>query len=210
MPEPAPCTDADPCPPLLPAGPIVRAEEIGVWREARQALLAARAFAARLRRRAREERAAELQRGHAEGMEQAAREVAARLLGLQAEADAQAARLQDEIPGLALDAVRSILGEMEPDERTRRAVGHALARFGPGEAATIKVAPDAIAAVRQAIRDLEAAGHTLPHLAIEADAARRPGRCTLLTRHGMVELGLDDQLGALATAFRPGMNDDAA
>lgn len=191
MPERAPVA-----PRLRPTGPIVPADEIEIWSEARAGLVAAHRHAVETRRWANDLVERERARGRAEGRAAGAEEAACLLAKTSARAAAHLAMLEQELPELVHGVVADILGNFEPGERIARSVRHAITRLQPEAEATLRIAPSEIEAVCVALGDLGGRG-----LQIEADPALAPGECSLRSAVGSVELGIEAQLRALRTGL---------
>lgn len=177
-----------------PVGPVVRAAELCLWREAAAALENAVTEAASLRGTATDAYEAERRRGYDEGREQAATEVARRLLAMEQAANAANREVEAALPGLVCDIIETILGEREPAELLRRAVRHALGRMRRGASASLRASPDCQAALRAAIDEMP---HGADGLRLEVDPALAPGRCLFESELGVVELGVEAQLRLL-------------
>lgn len=139
-----------------------------------------------------------------------AAEAKARQQGAQAAAkivsDAEAAtrtRMQSLEPALAQlvsQTVAQVIGEMDQEEAVRRATSQALFQLREHRRARIRTAPDVLKAVRDAVAHLPADPDGIEILDVQADERLEPGRATLTSDTGHVELGLADQI---ASATRP-------
>ena len=188
----APRENPPPPPRLRPAGPIVRAFDLGIWSEAQAGLAASHRHAVETRAWARDLVERERARGHAEGRAAGAEEAARLLAETAARANAHLAGLERELPALVHGLVAEILGSFAPDERLARSVRQAVARLRPDAEATLRVAPGDVESVRAALADLDAGP-----IQIEADPALAPGESCLRSAVGSVELGIEAQLRAL-------------
>lgn len=177
-----------------PAGPVVRASELPIWRDAAAMLAAARTEAASLREDASAYRAAEAERGYGEGQARAASLLSSRLLELDQAAAVALAGMERALPGLVCDLVAQMLGQVPACEGLRLAVRQALTRLRRGTTATVRVAP-ADRPVLDAV--LAEAGPAALGLAIETDPALVPGRCLLESGLGSAEIGLEAQIRVL-------------
>ncbi|GJE73391.1 type III secretion system stator protein SctL [Methylorubrum podarium] len=179
-------------PRLRPAGPIVRAAEIGIWSEAQAGLAASHRHAVETRAFARDLVERERARAEAEGRAAGEAAAAARISETAARAAAHLAALERELPGLVHGLVAEILGDFEPGDRLVRSVRQAIARLRPDAEASLRVAPGDLETVRAGLADLDTGS-----LRIEADPVLQPGECCLRSAIGSVELGLEAQLRAL-------------
>lgn len=176
-----------------PAAKIIRAAELCVWQDAAAMLANAKRQAAGTLAASAVAFDAERQRGYDEGLERGASEMAERMIAAAAAAAALLQQIERALPSLVCDAVENLLGTFDLRDLLRPAVQHALGRLRLNAAATIRVSPESVAAVRAAC---DATG-----LTIQADPSLAPGRCLLETELGTVELGLEAQLSILRSAM---------
>ncbi len=176
-----------------PAAKVVRAAELCVWHDAAAMLADAKRQAADMQAASKEAFEAERQRGYDEGLERGAKEMAGRMTAAIAAADALLQQIERALPALVCDAVENLLGTFDPQDLLRPAVQHALKRLRLNATATIRVAPEGVAAVR-AVCDM-------PGLHVQADPSLAQGRCLLESELGTVELGLEAQLSVLRSTM---------
>lgn len=176
-----------------PAAPVVRAADLRVWHEAAAVLADAEQQRAEMRESGLAAFEAERRRGHEEGAERGAAEMAQRMLVMGAAAEAALDGIEQALPGLVCDVVESLLGQFDLHDLLRPAVRHALGRLRLGTAATIRVAPEDMVAVRAACAEADVPAG----LRIEADPSLSRGRCLVESDLGTVELGLEAQLAVL-------------
>ncbi|BAU89956.1 nodulation protein RhcL [Methylorubrum populi] len=195
-PEPAQRISAPNSPPvpprLRPAGPVVRASEIGIWSEAQAGLAASHRHALDTREWARDLVERERARAQAEGRAAGAEEAARLVAGTAARAVDHLAALERELPGLVHGLVAEIVGSFEPGDALVRSVRQAITRLRPESEASLRVAPGDLEAVRAGL-----AGIDTGLLRVEADPVLQPGESCLRSAIGSIELGLEAQLRAL-------------
>ena len=183
----------DTVPAARPAAKVIRAAELRIWHDAAAMLADAKRQAADTQAASAAAFEAERQRGYDEGIKRGASAMAERMTVASAAADALLRQIERALPGLVCDAVENLLGALDVQDLLRPAVQHALGRLRLDAAATIRVAPEGVAAVRAAC--------DLPGLNIQADPGLAQGRCLLETELGTVELGLEAQLSILRSTM---------
>ena len=195
--EPAngPAASARPVKPdLRPAGPIVRAVDLGIWAEAGAAVQGAERYAERTREWARAAYRRAKDQGHAEGRA-AGLEAGSRFA---AQAEAELSRLLGEIEGqlprLVMELVESMLGAFDPGELLPHAVREAVARLNEAGDVQLRVAPPLVDAMRAVAAELEQTGR---RVRIEPDPGLGQDGCILSSAFGNVELSMGAQLAAL-------------
>lgn len=196
-------------PALRPLGPLVRAEQAGIWSEATEARAVAERHLQRVRGWARAAYERERARGYAEGQQSGAEEGARLVARATADAARQKAVLERELPHLVMDIVRDLLGTFDPGEMLLRTVRHAIEqKYGGGEV-RLRVAP--LHADRLAREFAACDGHDgRPLVRVEPDPALSPGQCVLWSEFGNIDLGLDAQLRALRLGFGLPSDEDGA
>lgn len=204
--------DADPLsdrPMLCPLGPLVRAEDVGLWGDAAEARAAAERHLQRVRAWARAAYQRERARGHAEGRAAGAEEAARLIAGAAAETARQKAALERELPQLVMEIVRDLLGAFDPGETLVRTVRHAIEqKYGGGEV-RLHVAPAHADALAREFGGCDGQ-EGRPLVRIEADPALSAQQCVLWSEFGNIDLGLEAQLRALRLGFGLPSEDEGA
>ena len=192
---------AETAPVFRRAGPVLKAEALGQWHEARRFLAEAQAHADRLRAEADAAFAAERERGHAEGLAGAREEAAALVASTGLQIDRYLAGLDQTLADLVQDTIERILGRFERRELLLQAVDHALRQARLDHAAALRVAPDMVETLRARLADpvLADIGR---RVTVESDPGLAADTCVMVTKFGHVELGIDAQLRALRDALR--------
>lgn len=193
------------------AGPILKAEALGQWRDARRFLDEAEAHAAQLRAEADDAFAAERRRGHAEGLDAAREDAAALLAATGLQVDRYLGSLDQTLADLVQETIERILGRFDRRDLVLQAVTHALQQARLDHAATLRVAPEMMAALRDRLAD-PAAGlaEISRRITVESDPGLAPDTCVMVTKYGHVELSIDAQLRALREALRRAGDSEAA
>ncbi|MGK9168726.1 type III secretion system stator protein SctL [Inquilinus limosus] len=182
-------------------GPVLKAEALGQWRDARRYLAEAEAHAGRLRAEADAAFTAERERGHAEGLAAAREEAAALLAATSLQIDRYLAGLDQTLADLVQETIERILGRFDRRELLLQAVDHALRQARLDHAATLRVAPDMVEALRGRLADPPLADIGR-RVTVESDPGLAADTCVMVTKYGHVELGIDAQLRALREALR--------
>jgi type III secretion protein L len=189
-------SDAPAPPRLKPVGPVIRAQEAGLWSETEAAVAEARAYGERMRGWIAASHRQEKERGFAEGWEAGAAEAARLVAATAARTELYARELERDLPGLVLGLVERVLGSFDPGEVLTMAVRHAVDKVRTGAEITIRVSSDYAEILRQALADPgRFAGAST--LRVEADPALASGACVLESEFGNVDLGIEAQLKAL-------------
>ena len=194
---------ADTRPAFRPGGPVLKAASLGQWHEARRFLAEAESHAARLRAEADAAFAAERSRGHAEGLAAGRAEAATLLAATGVQIDRYLAGLDQTLADLVQETIERILGRFDRRELVLQAVAHGLRQARLDHAATLRVAPDLVAALRERLADPAwELGDIARRVTVESDPGLADDTCVMVTKYGHVELGIDAQLRALRNALR--------
>ena len=178
--------------------PVIPAASVGPLQDAAAAL----AGAAALRARAAADAEAAVADGHsaghaagyAEGRSATMAEASAELLALTGRADADRARVRNDVSQLALEVVRRIAGEIGEADTVAALASRAAADLLPDAVATVRVRPEALEATAARL-----AGNR--GLTVIADPALAFGDCLIETPLGISHAGLDIQLAAVERAW---------
>jgi len=192
---------AETAPVFRRAGPVLKAEALGHWRDARRYQAEAQAHADRLRAEADAAFAAERERGHAEGLAAAREEAAALVASTSLQIDRYLAGLDQTLADLVQDTIERILGRFDRRELLLQAVDHALRQARLDHAATLRVAPDMVEVLRTRLAE-PALADIGRRVTVESDPGLAGDTCVMVTKYGHVELGIDAQLRALRDALR--------
>ncbi len=182
-----------------PAGPLVRAAELGAWASATLALQSAHARAEEMMLAARAAREAERRRGHAEGYAEGAEQAAQLIAAATAEASARLDRIEAALPEVVADAVAGILGSFDGRDLVGPAVSQALGRLRRGASATLRASPGCVEPLRALLAEVGGGA-----ILLQPDSGLAEGRCVLSSELGDVELGVEAQLRALRQGLAAG------
>jgi type III secretion protein L len=192
---------------IAPLGRILRAEHVGLYRDAEAALCTAQAAAMELRAAAARDAAA-IRAAHIADLEHEVRRETARILAdTAAAAQRSLAALPREIAEAIAEGVAKVIGGIDLAEAVARAAQRAMAELADRHAVVVHVNP--VAQARTCAR-LTATGPGVagPGVRVIADAGLAPDACVIETPAGSVRAGLEDQLAILRAALNAAACDD--
>lgn len=185
-----------------PAARVVRAAELGAWRDAQQAVAAACEQAEAIVAGAQAAYEAERERGHREGKEEASHELSANM----AEQYVRVARyydgIEDQVAGLVMQGVRRIIGGYSDHERVLHSARSALAAVRNQKQITLRLHPDNVDYVKSRSAELLADYPGVGLLDVVPDNRLAADCCVLESDIGVVEASTESQMAALEAAFR--------
>lgn len=132
--------------------------------------------------------------GRAEALAAGEAETRAELFRLAIRDGEERVRRQAEVAALAIEVVRRIAGEIGAPAMVAGLAERATAALAPDSVVTIRVAPDAVAAVAARL-----AAH--PEWTVAGDATLGPVDCVVETPLGRTRAGLDTQLAQIEKAW---------
>ena len=185
---------------IRPLGPLIPAAELEIWHDAVQARAAAERHLQRVRGWARQAYERERARGRAEGAKAGAEEMARLIAQATCEMAQRKAVLVRELPQLAFEIVRDLIGTFDPDEMLVRSVRHAIEQKYKNSEVCLHVSlqrADLLGSEFKGYDGLEGR----PKVRIEPDPALTADQCVLWSEFGNVDLGLAAQLRALLLGF---------
>ena len=184
--------------PVQPGQRILRSEAASQWIDGYAFLQAAREQAQAIQADTRQieetARAAGFERGREEGLEEAARLIAATAGNV----DAYLAGLESGLADLALGIVLQVLGELDRAERIALATQRALSAFRERQALTLHVAPGQVEALR-----LQLGPVLCERVTVSADDTLTNEQARLSSPVASVELTMEAQLRVLREALLP-------
>ncbi|MDR2377374.1 MAG: HrpE/YscL family type III secretion apparatus protein [Puniceicoccales bacterium] len=140
-------------------------------------------------------------RGHAEGLANAKKEVAQKLVELARKQEEDWAQLEQGMGQVAVRALERILGEMDEGEVIVKVVKNALKAVRGQKQATLKVAASEAGAVRERLDEILRVNGEVKYLDIIADSQLPSGTCLLETEYGVIDASLKIQLEAIKEAM---------
>jgi type III secretion protein L len=197
---------ADPAPETtnkLPRGPgfrILRSLEAAAWQDGFRFLAEAGEQAERLKQAARRTAAAEQARGFEQGRAAGAADAARLVSETAVKVDHYLASIEQQIADLATAIARRVLGDFDAADLVARAAAQAVSDFRREKWVKLTVHPDAVERVRAALG--RGAGDLGPIVTVEADPAREPTSCVLISEFAVVDASIDTQLSAISADTR--------
>jgi len=189
---------------IIPLGRILRAQDVGLYRDAEGALRAATSAAAALRTAALAELEAECAARREAAAQETAREQARTLTDTEAGVQRELAALSREIAEAIAEGVARVIGGLDLAEAVARAAQRAVAELTTRHAVTVRV--NQLAQDRTAAR-LASHGGTVR---VIADATLPSDRCIVETPAGFVRAGINEQLDAIRAALTAAVEDENA
>lgn len=185
-----------------PAASVVRARDIAAYREAEEAIDAARAQADAIVAEARAVYESERRRGYEEGTARAKKEESRRMAELTLRSDTWLAQIEDRLVALVMQAIRKIVHGFDERDRVVHSLRSALAVVRNQKQITLRVHPDHVEHVKARTSELVADYPGVGLLDVVADARLGTDCCVLESEIGIVEAGTEGQLEALEAALR--------
>ncbi|UVC15238.1 type III secretion system stator protein SctL [Mesorhizobium onobrychidis] len=187
-------------PQIRPVGPLIPASELEIWNSAAEARAAAERYQQRIRSWARAAYKRESARGHTEGLNAGAEEMAALISQAVAEVARRKAVLEQQLPQLVMEILSDLVGAFDPGEMLVMAARHAIERQYSGAEVCLHVCPSQVDMLAREFSGCDGQDGR-PMVRIEPDPTLSPQRCVLWSEYGNVDLGLDAQMRALRHGF---------
>jgi len=144
---------------------------------------------------------------YADGLAAAQAQAAAPMLPLVDDHTPYLARSEKDIADAVMACLRKVLGEFEDAELVSRLALEAANRMRGEARVTLKVRPEIEQDVRTRLAETPAAGSAVGYLDVVGDDALPKGGCRLESEAGVVECGLEHQLGVIERLFRDRTSD---
>ena len=186
---------------VAPGQRILRAADVAAWGEAEALLASARAQADAIVARAESELEAERQRGYAEGLAEAQMEQAEKMIDTVSRTIDYFGRVEGDMVGLVMSAVRKIIDDFDDTERVLIVVKNALSVVRNQKQMTLRLHPQQVDVVRARVNDLLAAYPGVGYLDIVGDGRLAMESCILESEIGLVEASIESQIKAIEAAF---------
>ncbi|MGX5845056.1 type III secretion system stator protein SctL [Mesorhizobium sp. ArgA1] len=194
-------SEAPVAPQMLPLGPLIPASELELWHCAAKARDAAERHQQRVRSWARSAYQRERARGHTDGLNAGAEEMARLIARAVSEVGRRKAVLEQELPQLVIEILSDLLGAFDPGELLLKAVRHAIERKYNGAEVCLHVHPTQVDMLARAFAGCDGR-EGRPRVRVDPDPTLSPHQCVLWSEYGNVDLGLDAQMRALRLGFR--------
>jgi len=189
---------------VVPLGRVVRAKEVGLYRDAEGALRAARAAAAAQRLAALAEMEGECVARREAAARATERERTRILAETEASVQCELAALSRQIAEAIAEGVARVIGGLDLAEAVARAAQRAVAELTAQHTMTVRVSP--LAQDRTAAR---LASHDAT-VRVIADATLPSDGCIIETPAGFVRAGISEQLDAIRAALTAAAERDNA
>lgn len=186
---------------VRPGDTVLRADELQVLADGREAIAAAAAQADLVLGQAQAAYEAEKRRGYAEGQEAARLDAAERLIENVARQVEFFSGLEGRMVDLVMNAVRTVIHGYDERERIFMTVRNVLAVARSQKQVTVRLAPAEVAAVRERIETLKQEFPGIDVIEVVPDHRLEGDACVLETEVGVVEASLETQMKALRQAF---------
>lgn len=187
--------------PKRPSGRILRARDAQAWQDGFQFLASARSQAEQLMADARRSYANEFAQGYEDGKAEGAVEAAKLLSNVALKVDRYLESVEEEVADLALEIVRRVIGEFEPDVLVAKAARQAVWDLRRSKCLKLSVHPDAVPSVRDQLDDILIDSDLGLNIEIVSNAGLDEGACTITTDASVVYASLNAQLGVIAATI---------
>lgn len=187
---------------IAPGQRVIRAADVAAWGQAEALLASARLQADAIIARAEAELDAERQRGYDEGQAEAKMEQAEKMIDTVSRTIDYFARVESDMVGLVMAAVRKIIDGFDDTERVLIVVRNALSVVRNQKQMTLRLHPQQVDVVRSRVNDLLAAYPGVGYLDIVPDGRLSLESCILESEIGLVEASIKGQITALEAAFQ--------
>lgn len=144
---------------------------------------------------------AERQRGFAKGVAQARAAQAEQMIETVGRTVEYLANVETEMVTLVMDAIRKIIDNYHDSERVHILVKNALSVVRKQKQVTLRLHPEQVDGIRALVSELLLLYPGITYLDIAADARLKMDACILESEIGTVETSIEDQIGALRSAF---------
>ena len=186
---------------ILPDSKVVKRAEYAVLVEAQEIIDKAKREAEAITRRAQGELEAERQRGYREGREQAAAEMAEKIIGTVNEGAAYLQKIEALLVEVVDQALRRVLGEIDQHEVIARVVNRALESVRKKSDVTIRVSPSQAEYLQQRLKEMVSQAPHAGSLQVQPDNRLDHDACVLETDVGIVDASIQTQLKAIENAL---------
>lgn len=182
---------------------ILKAHEVAVLHQASAVLLAAQQRSEATRLHAEEAYATRKEEGYQDGLDEGRLENAEKLMETALSSVAFIEGIETTLVDVVVQALRKIVGDMNPDERIVGIIRQALTTVRNQQRVIVRVAPADEAAVRTAFASmLQRVPGDSSFLDLLVDARLETGSCILESALGVVDASMETQLMAMENAFK--------
>lgn len=147
--------------------------------------------------------------GYQDGLMEAKQTESEHMVKAVAQASNYLAQFEEKMVQIIMDALKSILGKMEPNEIVLSVVKQSLGLLRNQKDILLQVNPDQVEFLQSKVRDLMKDFPGLEFIEVQGEARIGPKDCILKTDIGVVDATLDVQLKAIEQALKAAIQKDA-
>ncbi|MGF1526666.1 MAG: type III secretion system stator protein SctL, partial [Candidatus Competibacterales bacterium] len=141
------------------------------------------------------EREVERKKGYQKGMEEGKAQIAEQILKNSHEINQHLLKIEKEIADIVIIGMRKVLGSFDDAEVVSKVVGQAFRELGEQQRVTIRVSPELVDHLREAVQKLlQQSGQTNQAVDIIADHRLGSRGCVLESAAGTIDAGVETQL----------------
>ncbi|WP_406546766.1 HrpE/YscL family type III secretion apparatus protein [Succinimonas sp.] len=190
---------------------IIRRDDMQTLHDANEIIVKSREIADGIRQKAEEDYQRRYQEGFEKGQTEGKGEYTEKIMDLIMSQVDSLAELENDMAQVVIDSVTKIIGELPDNEQIVRVVRKAINTVRGMKRVTIRVAPDDENAVRQDLGMLLVSpdGRT-GYIDLVGDASMKHGDCILETPMGIINAGLEFQLGILKKSIQSRVQQNSA
>ncbi len=190
---------------------IIRRDDLGILHDSNEIIEKSRNLAEDIRKKAEEDYRIRYQEGFEKGQLEGKSEYTEKIMDLIMSQVDSLAELENDMAQVVIDSVTKIIGELPDSEQIVRVVRKAINTVRGMKRVTVRVAPEDEDAVRGDLGMLLVSpdGRT-GYIDLVADASMKHGDCILETPMGIINAGLEFQLGILKKSIRSRVQQNSA
>lgn len=181
---------------------LLRASEVGVWKEGDAALRTAQAYAERMEADARQAYEAQRALGYLDGLREAREAMSAELLKVENQTAVYFDRITDSVVLLVLDAVRKLVNGFDDEQKVEAVVHSCFHLMRTERHLRLFVHPGQQQFLRGRLDEIKATYPAMAHIELYPDDALARDACRVESEIGVAEASLNGQLEALLQALR--------
>lgn len=186
---------------IAATGSVLKATEFAAVLEARDLLAHAQAEADQIRAEARNEYAAQKERGYRDGLDQAKAEMAERIVAAMGQSTVYFSKLEESLIDVVIKSTRRVIGEIDTRERVERIVRAALELLHQQSQVRLKVSPVQREWLQSRVATLLASFPRLTFLDVQSDPRLPEDGCIVETELGVIDATVETQLRAIEKAL---------
>lgn len=180
-----------------PGVKVLKAADVDALHDAASLIVAARAHAAEIEKKAEAVYEERFQQGYEDGVEAGKMENAEKMMETVLASVEFIESIENTVVSVVNQSIRKIIGELDDETRIKRIVGTALNTVRGQQRVTVRVNPAEEPTVSKALAAMTSGSY----LTVVADPRLGPDSCILESELGVVDASLETQLKALEHAF---------